>query len=241
MKAMIFAAGLGTRLKPLTAKQPKALVKINDKPLLEILIEKLLYSGFQDIIINVHHRPDQIIEFLQSKKHFGINIQISDESNLLLDTGGGLKNAAWFFEGNEPFLVHNVDVISNINLAEVKEFHLQSGSLATLAVRKRNTNRYLLFNHQNRLCGWENVRSGEKFLVKHDSHLEAFAFSGIQWINPEIFSLITEVGSFSLIKLYLRLAAQYKINGFDHSTSFWVDVGTPEKLARIEPEIGKYI
>jgi len=240
MKAMIFAAGQGTRMKPLTDNQPKALVKVNNVPLIEILINKLICWGFRELIINVHHFPEKITEFIRSKNYFDISVQISDESDQLLDTGGGLKKASWFFEDNEPFLVHNVDVISDINLIEFRKYHIQKGSLATLAVRKRTTGRYLLFNREEELCGWKNTNTGEQILVKPDKILEEFGFSGIQWINPEIFDLITETGRFSLIDLYLRLAVSHKISAFDHSSSFWADVGTLQKLNDVESKIKKY-
>src|SRR5664280_1226211 len=161
MKAMIFAAGLGTRLKPVTDNLPKALVPIAGKPLLEHVILKLKSAGFDEIIVNIHHFPDQIIDFLKANNNFSIRIEVSDERNLLLDTGGGIRRAAWFFDDEKPFLVHNVDILSNVDLKELYQQHLRSNSLATLVVSKRDTFRYLLFNDDNRLCGWINEKTGE--------------------------------------------------------------------------------
>ena len=156
MKAMIFAAGLGTRLKPLTDSTPKALLPINGKPMLEHVILKLKDAGFHQIAINVHHLGDQIINFLAANNNFGIQIHISDERDYLLDTGGGIKHAAAFLQGNEPFLIHNVDILSDIDLRALYNHHIETNPLATLLVSKRNTSRYLLFNKENKLCGWRN-------------------------------------------------------------------------------------
>ncbi len=230
MKAMIFAAGLGTRLAPLTDSKPKALAEVQGIPLLELLIHKLTSSGFTDIIINVHHFASQIIDFLKSKEDFGINIRISDEQDVLLDTGGGIQNASWFFDQDHPFLVHNVDVISDLNIEKMLVDHKNSNALATLAVRKRKTSRYLLFNAEKELCGWENQRSGEEIIVKKNRSLTPLAFSGIHIIDPKIFDLITEKGVFSIIKTYLNLAENHAIMAYDHSKDFWLDVGRPENL-----------
>ena len=161
MKAMIFAAGMGTRLKPLTDTMPKALVPINGKPMLEHIILKLKNSGFTQIVINIHHLGQQIIDFLAENNNFGIDIIISDERDYLMDTGGGIKKAKSFFTGKEPFLIHNVDIISNVDLKKLYEKHLETNPLATLLVSKRETSRYLLFNKENKLCGWRNLETGE--------------------------------------------------------------------------------
>ncbi|MBN2173431.1 MAG: nucleotidyltransferase family protein [Bacteroidales bacterium] len=230
MKAMIFAAGLGTRLTPLTDTTPKALVKIKDQTLLEILINRLINAGFNQIIINVHHFADQVITYLGKKKYFGIRIEISDETDLLLDTGGGLIKAQWFFDTDEPFLLHNVDVISDIDLIKMRDFHLNQRSFATLAVMRRNSSRYLLVDSSNLLCGWVNTKTGEKKIARKTELLTEFAFSGIQWVNPDIFPLIIEEGRFSIIDLYLRLAETNKISVYDHSNTNWLDVGSLENL-----------
>jgi len=235
---MIFAAGLGTRLRPITNDRPKALAEINQIPLLEIIIRRLINFGFDEIIINVHHFADKVLEFLDSKKNFGINIQVSDERAELLDTGGGLKKASWFFDDKKPFLVHNVDTITNIDLLEYYNYHIKNNALATLLVRHRPGSRFFLFNEKNKLCGWENVISKEKILVD-DQHgrIEQVAFSCLHIIDPSIFQFINEDGCFSIIDVYLRLAKEHNIYGYVDDDSYWLDVGTPEKLQRGEKEI----
>jgi len=231
MKAMIFAAGLGTRLKPFTDHHPKALAEVNGITLLELAIRKLSSAGIIDIIINVHHFSEQIIDFLQQENNFGINIQISDESDQLLDTGGGLKKASWFFNDNKPFLVHNVDVFSDIDLDLLFHTHMQSCAIATLAVRHRSTQRYFLFNENNQLCGWQNIKTGEQKIAKgNPENLTQLAFSGIQILHPSIFSLITEEGKFSMTDVYIRLATYQNINGYRHDEGIWIDLGRPENL-----------
>lgn len=228
---MIFAAGMGTRLKPLTDRKPKALVEVNGITLLEFAIRKISASGFTDIVINVHHFSEQIIDFLKQKNNFGLHIEISDESEQLLDTGGGLKKAAWFFENNKPFLVYNVDIFSDIDLELLYNSHIQSCAIATLAVRNRPTARYFLFNENKQLCGWQNIKTGEKKISKGNSgSLESLAFSGIQILNPAIFALITEEGKFSLTDLYLRLATYHYINAYMHDNGIWMDLGNCENL-----------
>ncbi len=238
MKAMIFAAGLGTRLKPITNDRPKAMAEINGTTLLEITIRRLINHGFKDIIINVHHFADLILEFLDSKKNFDVNIQISDERMQLLDTGGGLKKASWFFDDNTPFLVHNVDTLTNVNLADYYSFHIKNKALATLLVRHRPGSRFFLFNENKKLCGWENTVTKQKIIsVFSNSALEQIAFSCLHFIDPSIFSLIHENGCFSIIDVYLRLAKNHDIYGYVDDQSYWLDVGTPEKLKRGELEI----
>jgi len=229
---MILAAGLGTRLRPLTNTLPKALVKIGGKTLLEIAITHLMDHGVSEIIVNVHHFADQIVSYLDQQQNFGIKISISDERDLLLDTGGGVKNASWFFKGGDPFFVRNVDVISDLDLSSMMEQHLHSKGLATLAVRKRETSRYLLFDHEERLCGWMNVKTGEKKMSRGSfNDFEMLAFSGIQILNPGIFPLISEKGSFSLIDLYLRLANNTLIRGYTDEGQVWEDAGKlPESV-----------
>ena len=232
MKALIFAAGLGTRLRPLTNDRPKALVEINGKTLLQITIEKLTHFGFNDIMVNVHHFADLMLETIEQHDGFGANITISDERNELLETGGGLKKAVWFFEDNQPFLVHNVDVVHDLDLKHLYDYHLNNNALATLAIRKRSTSRYLLFNNNNELRGWQNIKTGEvKIARRTEGQLWSFGFSGIHVISPEIFPLLTESGKFSIINPYLRLAKTRLIQGYNHSDSTWIDVGKHESLA----------
>ncbi len=235
MKAMILAAGIGSRLRPITDTRPKALVEINKIPLLEIVIKRLISFGFDKIIINTYHFADQILNFLKQKNNFDIEIVISNESKKLLGTGGGLKRAAWFFNDGNPFLLHNVDIISNINLNDLISFHTKSGSIATLAVKNRQTSRYLLFDEKKILCGWENKKTGEKIISrKSESKLHPMAFSGIHVIDPVIFNFKKMEESFSIIDFYLHLAKEHKISGYEHNDSYWFDVGKKENLAEIE-------
>ena len=231
MKAIILAVGLGTRLRPLTNSKPKALIEINQIPLLEIVIKRLKLYGFNEITINIHHFANQIINFLKEKNNFGIDIRVSDETDLLLGTGGGLKKASWFFNDNKPFLVHNVDILSDIDLKQFYEAHINSEALATLAVRNRQSSRYLLFDNDNNLCGWKNTKTNEVKIAKQSkSDFVPLAFSGIQIINPSIFNLMPEQRIFSMIDLYLNLAANYSIKAFNHDSSLWIDIGKKENL-----------
>ena len=237
MKAMIFAAGKGTRLKPLTDTTPKALVPVNGTPMIELVIRKLIDAGVKEIIVNVHYLANQIIDFLNANNNFGIRIEISDETNELLDTGGGLKKASWFFDDNKPFILHNVDVISDIDLMEMINYHNKYNALATLAVRKRITSRYFLFNSKQELCGWENTKDKKRLISRFAKDYRALAFSGIHIINPEIFKNIYENGKFSIISTYFELSKSKLISAFQHDKDYWFDVGNPEKLQIVE----KYI
>ena len=239
MKAMIFAAGLGTRLRPITNDRPKALAEVHGVTILEIVIRKLANQGFKDIIVNVHHFADKVMDFLQSKDNFGINIQVSDERGELLDTGGGLLKASWFFDDKKPFLVHNVDTLTDVNLNDFYRYHEKKNALATLLVRHRPGSRFFLFDQQQLLKGWENVQTNETILVDSapKESLEQIAFSCLHVIDPAIFGLITESGKFSIIDTYLRLAKDHAIAGYVDDESYWLDIGTPEKLARAEKEI----
>ena len=236
MKALIFAAGLGTRLKEHTSNKPKALVLLAGKPLLQHAIEKLIINGITDITINVYHFADQIISFLNDHPFPGVQIHLSDEREELLDTGGGLSKAACFLRGDEPILIYNVDVISNLDLTSLEHFHKASGSLSTLVVRQRETSRYLMFDQQMQLTGWKNFSIGETKISRHelfDSSLP-YAFSGIQVVQPEIFDLISEEGKFPIMDLYLRLAKTEKINGYVDNSSIWMDLGKPDQLVLAE-------
>lgn len=234
MKAMIFAAGLGTRLYPLTGSIPKALVKVAGKTLLQRAIEKVGQAGFTEIVINIHHFGDQIIEFLHLNQNFGLNICISDEREQLLDTGGAILKAAPLLRGGQPFLVYNVDVLSNIDLSQLYDFHVKKGGIATLAVRNRQTSRYLLFDSEMRLSGWKNIVTNEEKIARRSAEYDAFAFSGIQFIDPALFDMITETGKFSLIPLYLRLAEVHVIHGFRDTSSLWMDLGKPGQIQEAE-------
>jgi NDP-sugar pyrophosphorylase family protein len=234
MKAMIFAAGLGTRLLPLTIDKPKALVKIAGKTLLQLAIKKVSSAGYDDLVINIHHHGEQIIEFLELNRNFGLNISISDEREQLLDTGGGIKKAAYLLSGTGSFLAYNVDVLSDIDLQELRLYHESRGGVATLAVRDRKTSRYLVFNENMMLTGWKNVVTGEEKFSRESLQQKTYAFSGIQIIDPSVFSMITESGSFSLISLYLRLAHTQSIFGYIDNSSFWMDLGKPDQLKEAE-------
>ncbi len=237
MKALIFAAGLGTRLKPLTDTLPKALVPIAGKPLLEHVILKLKASGFDEIIINVHHFPDQIIDFLKLNNNFSIRIEVSDERNELLDTGGGIRKAAWFFDDRKPFLVHNVDILSNVDLSALYNQHILTNSLATLVVSQRDTFRYLLFDENKRLNGWVNEKTGETKPAKLneiDSY-NKLAFSGIQVLSPAIFELMEQFPiKFPIIDFYLTNATSQIITGFIPTDYNMLDVGKLNVLDEAE-------
>ncbi len=229
MRAMILAAGLGTRLQPLTDKLTKALVKIRDKTLLEIAINNLVRNGFDKIIINVHHFAEQVIYFI-GQNNFDADITISDERDKLLDTGGGLKKASQFFNDGKPFLLYNVDIISNLNLKTLYQANINSNSIATLTVRRRESSRYLLFNSENILCGWKNTNTGELISSCNIDLLDEFAFNGIHIINPEIFSLMPDDDVFSMIDLYLDIMRDNKVIAHIDNDFFWLDVGTIESL-----------
>ncbi|MFP4065376.1 MAG: NDP-sugar synthase [Bacteroidales bacterium] len=233
-KAMIFAAGLGTRLRPLTSEKPKALVDLAGKSLLQRAVDKLTCAGITYIVINIHHFPVLMREAIENLNNHGAELIISDESSCLLDTGGGLLKAAELLQGEEPFVVHNVDVISDINLADMLQWHEQSNALATLAVSQRETSRYFLF-HNNRLCGWENIQTNARIICYQTDHTpERRAFSGIHIISPRIFEHINKTGVFSINKIYLGLAEEHPIMAFQHNPAFWADVGNLEKLQKAE-------
>ena len=233
MKAMLFAAGLGTRLKPFTDHHPKALAVVNDKTILQRNVEYLASFGIKDLIINVHHFAEQVIFFVEKNNGFGSNISFSDERDEVLETGGGIKKAARFFEKqNEPFVVMNVDVLTDMNLAAMISLHKTKSPMATLAVSSRQTSRYFLFDEFNLLCGWKNVKTGEQKISRKSSKYIEKAFSGIHVISPEIFSLIKSEGKFSMVDVYLELAKTQAIQAFDHTGSKFIDVGKPESILR---------
>lgn len=232
MQAMILAAGLGVRLRPLTDSIPKALVKINQKTLLEITIRKLIENDFRKIIINVHHFAYQIEKFLEENT-FAADIIISDESDLLLDTGGGIKNAKKYFD-NSPVLIHNVDIISNIDLKEFYQYHITDDAVASLCVSKRISNRYLLFDDNDILCGWQDVRKNEKIIARDTQELNQYAFNGIHIMNPELIDLFPDERVFSVIKAYLKAAETEDIVAYKCDDIKWIDVGKTENLQLAE-------
>ncbi len=233
MKAMILAAGLGTRLRPLTNSRPKALVEVEGVPLLEIAIRRLKYFGVEEIIVNVHHFGAQIIEFLRKHHHFDIRIEVSDERDQLLNTGGGLKKAAWFFDDDAPFLLTNTDILSNLDLRHFYQHHVESGAMVTLAVRRRETSRYLIFNTQQQLHGWVNIKTGEMIASRpHVGPLQLRAFSGFHIISPELFDWMPDEKAFSIIDTYLDAAAANDIRAYPHDDDLWLDVGKPDALKK---------
>lgn len=236
MKALLFAAGLGTRLKDHTQNKPKALVQLAGKPLLQHAIEHLKQFGITEFTINVHHFAGQIRSFLEECHSFGVTIHLSDESDELLDTGGGLKKAAEFLRGNEPILIYNVDVISKLDLNVLLNYHQEKKSLATLVVRQRETSRNLMFDQNLELSGWKNFSTGETRISREDSFDGArpLAFSGIHLIEPGLLELITEEGKFPIIDLYLRLAKTHSIKAFIDQSDLWMDLGKPEQLEAAE-------
>ena len=233
MKAMILAAGLGTRFKPWTEKHPKALALVNGKTLLQRTIEYLQQYEITDVVVNIHHFADQLEEAIKKNKGWGSNITISDERDEVLETGGGVLKAKDFLK-DDTFLTINVDILTELNLKYFLSFHQQQQSLITLAVSDRKTSRYLLFNKYNRLCGWRNKKTGEEKIIIHAPELTEKAYSGIAVFEPSVFDLIGLSGKFSLIDLYLSLATDNKIAGFVHSSVRLIDVGKPESVALAE-------
>jgi mannose-1-phosphate guanylyltransferase len=243
MKAMVLAAGLGTRLRPLTHDRPKALVEVGGRSLLEITLTRLRDFGINDVIINVHHYADMVVEYVRAAGNFGMHIEFSRE-DVLLDTGGGLKKAAWFLGGDssanqdEPFILHNVDVISSIDLHRMFQQHKESAALATLAVQQRTTSRYLLFDEHGQLCGRRFVKEEKTEIALLAQQMSELAFSGIHVISPRIFPLLTEDGVFSIVPAYLQLAAQgEKIAAFRADKYYWRDLGRPENIRQAEEDM----
>ena len=245
MRAMILAAGLGTRLRPLTDDRPKALVEVAGRTLLEITIRRLQQFGIREVIVNVHHFADMVVEYLKEHDNFGMRIEISRE-DVLLDTGGGLKKAAWFFledgHSGEPFLLHNVDVLSTIDFWRMVEFHKQNQALATLAVQQRETSRYLLFDEQNQLCGRRAGRDHLPEIVRSSQETRALAFSGVHVISPGFLEKMSEEGVFSIIPSYIRLAGEgEKIMAFRADEYQWRDLGKPENVAQAADDVRRQV
>ena len=242
MKAMILAAGLGTRLRPLTDDRPKALVEMAGRTLLEITLSRLNSWGIRDVIVNVHHFADQIVDYLKAHKDSVMHIEISRE-DVLLDTGGGLKKAGWFFledsaAADEPFILHNVDVLSTIDLRRMVEAHIQKKALATLAVQQRDSSRVLLFDENLRLCGRRAGRDREPEIVCPAARLQPLAFCGVHVISPRLLRMMEDDGVFSIIDSYLRLAARGEsILGFSADEYYWRDLGKLEDLTRAKQDV----
>ena len=232
MEAMILAAGLGTRLRPLTYEIPKALVPVGDRPMLEHVIHRMIDAGCDHLVINVHHHGDQVVRFLEERDNFGIDIDVSMEPDKALETGGGLANAAHFFHKKESFFMHNSDIFTNIDLRELRQAH-EAGEdvLATLAVREVETNRFLLFDENDDLCGFGDSEGKERVVVEPKGATTRYDFCGVQVISPRIFDLMTETGVFSIINTYLRLSKEgerilpHRVDG-----AYWIDIGNAERL-----------
>lgn len=227
---MLFAAGLGTRLQPLTNDRPKALVEVHGKTLLQHAIEQLKKHNILDIIVNIHHFGDKVLQTLDAHQNFGCNLTISDERSSILETGGGLLKAAPLLKDQQEVLLYNVDVLSNINLEKMLDTHKKGENHATLAVRNRQSSRYLQFDSDGHLCGWVNTQTGEERTVRNTLKKKNFAFSGIHIISTELINAIEERGKFSITQSYLNLADRFNIAAYPHNEDYWFDVGKPEKL-----------
>lgn len=244
MKAMILAAGLGTRLRPLTDDRPKALVEVAGHALLAITLRRLRQFGVREVIVNAHHFANMVVDYLKNNDNFGMRIEVSREE-VLLDTGGGLKKAAWFFRENssdsdEPFILHNVDVLSTIDLHRMVEFHRENQALATLAVQQRETSRYLLFDGRNQLCGRRAGRNHAPEMVRPSEQTNALAFSGVQVVSPRLLARMTEEGVFSIISAYLRLSGEgEKIVAFRADEYYWRDLGRPENIEQAVRDVNR--
>ena len=233
MTAMILAAGLGTRFKPWTDSHPKALAVINGKSLLQRNVEYLQSAGIFDVVVNVHHFADQIEDAIIQNKGWGSNIIISDERDVVLETGGGLMKASRWLN-DDAFVLMNVDILTGLDLLKMIAGHRKLMPLATLATTNRKTSRYFVFDHLDDLCGWVNVKTGEEKMMRQTADRRLKAFSGIHVIDPKIFSLVKFEGKFSMVDVYLSLAGEEVIKSFDHSDTSFIDVGKPEAVAQAE-------
>ena len=231
IKAFILAAGFGSRLKEITNHKPKALVEFNGKPMLEHLLQKLKSFGIFEIAINIHHKGDQIIKFLEDNHNFGLNIRISDERDAILNTGGAILKAKEFIQGDSPVLVHNVDIVSDTDFNELYKYHLNNKSVASLCVRNRSTSRYLLFDKNYKLSGWQNVSTNEiRWVDTRVNDIKKLAYSGIYMIDPEFPNFIKQEGSFSIIDSWLNIAGREKVVGYPDEKGTWHDLGTIERI-----------
>jgi NDP-sugar pyrophosphorylase family protein len=234
MKAMIFAAGYGSRLQPLTNTIPKALVPLRGKPLLQHTLEFIERYGFDEIIINVHHFSSQVKEFVK-EYNSDLRIVISDESDALLDTGGGLRRASWFFDDQKPFLIINTDLLTDINLQQMMEYHKHQKAMVTLAVREDYRSRYLLIDENKILCGKGNDDTGEQHRIRSvNTQLQKYRFSGIHILDPAVFKHFPQKDRFPIMEWYMEVAKKETVKGFDHSGDLWMDLGRPENLVAAE-------
>ncbi|MCW3785346.1 nucleotidyltransferase family protein [Plebeiibacterium sediminum] len=233
MNALIFAAGLGTRLAHLTKEIPKALVEVNGKPMLLHAIEKMISIGVDRIVINMHHHAEKIEAYIRTLNFEGVEILLSDERGELLETGGGLIKAGPLFDLTKPIVLYNSDVLTGADLNKMVEYHNQKGGIATLMVKNRDTSRYFLFDEEMHLSGWQNITSGEQIITRNKKDLDSLAFSGIHIVEPEIIQMLGEKRKFSITKGYLDLSEQYHIYGWKDWSEYWFDIGTPEKLSAV--------
>jgi NDP-sugar pyrophosphorylase family protein len=227
---MILAAGIGSRLWPLTDKTPKALLEFRGKPMLDHVVEHLTFYGITEIVINIHHLADQIVNHVRSRKNYGVTIEFSDETDRLMDTGGGILKARWFLQDHGPFIVHNVDIFSDLHIEEFYNAHMEQKPLATLAVKRRDTSRNLLLDAEEKVIGWRDNRSGEIIMAKDEQVDRAVAFSGIHVIDPAIFTVIAREDPFSMTRAYLELAKTHPIHTVDHSDGEWIDMAHPDNF-----------
>lgn len=234
MKAMIFAAGLGTRFKPWTDKHPKALALVNGKSLLQRNVEYLQQYNITDVVVNVHHFSDQVIDAIKKNNGWGSHISISDETDEVLETGGGLLKAKNLLQNEEPFITLNADFLTNLNINSLLAFHKNKQALISFGITNRKTSRNFLFDEDDRLCGWRNNATGQEKITVPKNNLKEMAYSCVVVFNPQIFELIPQRGKFSLVDTYLSLAADHPIYGFDHTGDKLVDVGKPESVAMAE-------
>lgn len=234
MKAMIFSAGLGTRFKPWTDKHPKALAMVNGKSLLQRNIEYLQKYNITDVVVNVHYFAGQVIDAIKANNGWGSNVVISDETDVLLETGGGLLKAKELLQNNDPFITLNVDILTDLDLDKLIDFHKKNEALISFGIIDRKTSRYFLFDETNRLCGWRNINTGDEKIAIPKSSLHQMAYSCVAVFQPKVFDLIQQRGKFSLTEPYLSLAPDHLILGYDHSADKFVDVGKPESVAVAE-------
>jgi NDP-sugar pyrophosphorylase family protein len=238
MKALLFAAGLGTRLKPFTDHHPKAMALVGGKTLLEHNIRYLQKNGIYDVVVNVHHFGEQIIDLLEKERGFGSHVAISDERDRVLETGGGLKKAAHFFAGMPHLAAMNADILTTLNMRALIDRHIESGNMATLAVSDRFSARRFLFDEHQTLCGWQNTATGEVRLAREAASLLPLAFSGIQVLSARIFEDVPLADKFSLVDWYLHLAKTKRIAAYDHSGDLFLDIGKPENLSLAQTLFG---
>jgi len=235
---MILAAGHGTRLRPLTDNLPKPLVRFQGKPLLEIIIERLLFSGIEKIVVNIHHLADQVVEFLRLRDYYDGKVLISDETDRLMDTGGGVLKARELLDDGEPFILHNVDVYTNLDIKKLVAAHQENNAFITIAVKKRTPSRSLLFDEHNSLSGWQNNKTGEKKIIRDfKGDLTDYGNSCVYVINPEFFRLVSNKEPVSLTELYLNLARTHPVKGFIHDKDYWYNLGLYDTFLKAEAEV----